>query len=90
MFYVLGVNSAMNVVEELKPPLARHVVISVVVSHVAIMLIYLLTNFAYVAVLSPEEILASDATALTFGERWINHSFDLSLFSDHKQKLRIR
>ncbi len=64
-----GVSASINVVEEIKPPLARNVIASICGSMALITTFYLLTNFAYVSVLTPSEILASDAVAMTFSAK---------------------
>lgn len=46
---------------------------AIFISLSSITFIYILTNLAYFAVLSPEEILESDAIAVIFGERALNH-----------------
>ena len=65
-----GVNGVINIVEEIKPPLKRNIVVSIIISKSIITGVYLLTNFAYLAVLTPSEILSSDAVAMTFGARY--------------------
>ena len=64
-----GIQNAINVVEEIREPLKRNIISSIMISQLTIMAVYLLTNFAYVAVLTPYEILASDAVAMSFGDQ---------------------
>lgn len=60
------------VTEEMKDPV-RTMPRAILLSMGAITLIYILTNLAYFALLSPDEILASDAIAVVFGERALSH-----------------
>lgn len=62
-----GINSVMNIVEELKEPLPRNILHSVTVAMFTVMLVYFLANMAYLLVLTPMEILESKAVAMTFG-----------------------
>lgn len=71
-FTYSGWNSLNAVTEEIKSPhkmMPRAIIISIT----SVTLIYVLANAAYFAVLTKEEILASDAIAVLFGER----AFDL-------------
>ena len=68
-FAFMGINLGVNIVEEIEEPLTKNVVMSVTISHLAVTVVYLLANMAYVIVLTPEEILASDAVAMTFGDK---------------------
>ncbi len=42
---------------------------SVTISQLAILVVYLLTNLSYLSVLTPSEVVASEAVAMTFGDR---------------------
>ncbi|XP_022103433.1 cystine/glutamate transporter-like [Acanthaster planci] len=54
--------------EEIVNP-ARNIPLGIIISMVIITGVYILANLAYFVVLSPTELLASEAVALTFGER---------------------
>ncbi|XP_038070441.1 cystine/glutamate transporter-like [Patiria miniata] len=54
--------------EEIINP-ARNIPLGIVISMVIITAVYIMANLSYFVVLSPVELLASDAVALTFGER---------------------
>ncbi len=70
-----GVNMSINIVEEIKPPLMRNVIVSIFVSIATVTVFYLLANFAYLAVLTPTEILASEAVAVTFAGELLSGRF---------------
>ncbi|XP_071823680.1 Y+L amino acid transporter 2-like [Apostichopus japonicus] len=57
-----------QVTEEIVNP-GRNIPLSITLSVAIVMVIFMLTNVAYFAVMSPFELLASDAVALTFGQR---------------------
>ena len=63
-----GINNAMNFVEDIRQDkgLKVSIIFAVVVSQSVIMAVYLVTNLAYLAVLSTSELLASEAVAMTF------------------------
>ncbi|XP_071835981.1 cystine/glutamate transporter-like isoform X3 [Apostichopus japonicus] len=57
-----------QVTEEILNP-GRNVPLSIIIATTAVTALYLLTNLAYFAVLSPFELLASESVAVTFGQR---------------------
>ena len=68
VFSYAGWNYLNFVTEELKEP-NKNLPRAIYISLPLITCIYLLANFAYFAVLEPSEILASNAVAVTFGDR---------------------
>ncbi|XP_063596597.1 Y+L amino acid transporter 2-like [Penaeus indicus] len=62
------VDSCNMIIEEMKDPY-RTLPRAIAISLTSVTLIYALTNVAYFGVLSPGEILASEAVAVTFGQR---------------------
>ena len=64
-----GISGSMNLVEEIKEPLKKNMLMAIAISLLTITSVYILTNFAYIVVLNPSEILASDAVALTFTQK---------------------
>ena len=61
-----GIQGAINMVEEIKEPLARNILMAVAASFGTVTVLYMLTNFAYMAVLPTAEFLSSEAVAISF------------------------
>ena len=53
-------------VEEIKEPLAKNILMAVAASFGTVTVLYMLTNFAYMAVLPTAEFLSSEAVAISF------------------------
>ncbi|XP_033102959.1 Y+L amino acid transporter 2-like [Anneissia japonica] len=68
LFSYTGWYSLNVVVEEIKDPY-RNLPRAIIISITTVTCIYVLTNMAYFAAMSPAELLASDAVAVTFGRK---------------------
>ena len=64
-----GLSATVEIIEELQEPLKANILKSVLISVAIVTTLYLLTNLAYIIVLSPDEILNSNAVAMTFCQR---------------------
>ena len=75
-----GFHVSLNVVEELKEPLKKNIFKSLVIAVSVVTTVYILANIAYITVLTPVEILASNAVAMSFGGRIFEGLFWLMPF----------
>ena len=65
-----GYTATGNIAEEIKDPLKKNVVGSAIISVLGVTVIYILTNFLYFLILSPIELLSSDAVAVTLAAKF--------------------
>ena len=65
-----GYHSTGIIVEEIKEPLGRNLWFAGVISMLTVTAVYILTNVSYFLLLSPIEMLATDAVAITFGTKF--------------------
>ncbi|XP_033626493.1 cystine/glutamate transporter-like [Asterias rubens] len=68
LFAYAGWQMLAQVTEEIQNP-SRNLPLGVLLSVGIVMVVYVMTNIAYFTVVSPQELLASKAVAVTFGER---------------------
>lgn len=64
-----GYSTLSQVVEEVKQPLVKTVPMAISIAMVIVTVLYLLANLAYIIVLSPTEMVASSAVAVTYGAK---------------------
>ncbi|KAK9872890.1 hypothetical protein WA026_020243 [Henosepilachna vigintioctopunctata] len=80
LFSYSGWNYLNYVTEELKDPY-RNLPRAIMISMPVVTTIYVVTNIAYFVVLSKEEILSSEAVAVTFGDKMLGiFSFSVPIF----------
>ena len=65
-----GYHATCSIAEEIKEPLKRNIVGAAVMSIINVTAIYILTNLSYFLLLTPIEVLSSDAVAVTFGAKF--------------------
>lgn len=68
LFSYSGWENIYYVVEELKNP-KRNVPLAIIIATSLVTVVYILTNIAYLAVLTPLEMLSSDAVAMSFASQ---------------------
>lgn len=68
LYSYAGWNALNFVTEEIKDPI-KNMPRAIIISITSITLIYLLVNLAYFTILTPDEILSSNAIAVVFGEK---------------------
>ena len=62
-----GTGACVSIIEELKLPLKQNILFAIITALCTVTIVYMLTNLAYVSVLSVPDILTSPAVAFTFG-----------------------
>ena len=65
-----GYDATNLIVEEIKEPFKKNLLGAAIVSLSTVTFVYILTNFSYFLLLSPSEMLSSDAVAVTFGNKF--------------------
>ena len=65
-----GYDATCLIAEEIKEPFKKNMIGSAVISISTVTFVYILTNFSYFLLLSPSEVLSSDAVAVTFGNKF--------------------
>ena len=65
-----GYDATSYIVEEIKDPFQRNMLGSAIISMITVCMVYMLTNFSYFLLLTPIEMLSSNAVAITFGAKF--------------------
>jgi len=75
-----GIQGAINMIEEIREPLTKNILIAVSASFGTVTILYMLTNFAYMSVLPAEEFLSAEAVAISFSFKIFSGLFWLMPF----------
>ena len=65
-----GYDATCEIAEEIKEPFKRNMLGAATIALTIVTFVYILTNFSYFLLLSPSELLSSDAVAVSFGNKF--------------------
>ena len=65
-----GYDATCVIAEEIKEPFKRNMLGAATIALSTVTFVYILTNFSYFLLLSPSELLSSDAVAVSFGNKF--------------------